>query len=42
MLRATNAAPRRRASNDDCCRSIVPTSLRSASESTGQLTAPGT
>ncbi len=30
MLRETYAAPRRRASNDDCWRSIVPTSTRSA------------
>ena len=41
MLRATSAAPRRRASNDDCWRSSVPTSARSALFSTGQLIAPG-
>src|SRR3990167_4321903 len=41
MFFATNAAPALRASNGDTCLYNVPTVMRSSSDSTGQLIAPG-
>ena len=41
MFFAISAAPTLRASNGDTCLYSVPTVMRSSSESTGQLIAPG-